>query len=204
MSWGVFHDGRTGLSTLWTFYWSLLHLTLWSLLYSTLYWSLLVWVSLSYLQLTVSPTKLMIRSLSYSRNSRNFIAPEGSLPCLPEPPLVTIPCQNNQVHTFPPYFPKIHSNIKFPSMLMLMSYYFFSFTICRTTVAELSPQIENSEWHVQSISLYQSIQWLDCGLDDRGSIPGRCWKFLSPASRPDLLWGPPSLQSNGYQGLLHA
>jgi len=45
--------------TLWsllcsTLYWSLHHLTLWSLLCATLYWSLLVWVSLSHLQLTVN------------------------------------------------------------------------------------------------------------------------------------------------------
>jgi hypothetical protein len=31
------------------------------------------------------------------------------------PPLVPILCQMQPFHTFPPYFPKIHSNIIFPS-----------------------------------------------------------------------------------------
>jgi hypothetical protein len=30
-------------------------------------------------------------------------------------PLIPILSQMNPVHTFPPYFPKIHSNIVFPS-----------------------------------------------------------------------------------------
>jgi hypothetical protein len=38
-------------------------------------------------------------------------------------------------------------------------------------------------------------------LDDRGSIPGGCWEFFSKPPRPERLWGPPSLLSNGYQGL---
>jgi hypothetical protein len=35
-----------------------------------------------------------------------------------------------------------------------------------------------------------------------GSIPGRGWEFFSSSSRPERLRGPPSLLSNGYQGLL--
>jgi hypothetical protein len=34
-----------------------------------------------------------------------------------------------------------------------------------------------------------------------GSSPGGGWEFLSSPPRPDRLWGPPSLLSNGYQGL---
>jgi hypothetical protein len=42
---------------------------------------------------------------------------------------------------------------------------------------------------------------LGYGLDDRGSIPGRGWEFFSKPPRPERLWGPSSLLSNGYQGL---
>jgi hypothetical protein len=42
---------------------------------------------------------------------------------------------------------------------------------------------------------------LGYGLDDRGSIPGGCWEFFSSPPLPERLWGPPSLLSNGYQGL---
>jgi hypothetical protein len=38
-------------------------------------------------------------------------------------------------------------------------------------------------------------------LDDRGLIPSGCWEFFSKPSRPERLCGPPSLLSNGYQGL---
>jgi hypothetical protein len=41
------------------------------------------------------------------------------------------------------------------------------------------------------------------GLDDRGvgvRVPVGS-RFFSSPSRPDRLWGPPSLLSNGYRGL---
>jgi hypothetical protein len=34
-----------------------------------------------------------------------------------------------------------------------------------------------------------------------GSSPGRGWEFFFSSLRPDRLWSPPSLVSNGYQGL---
>jgi len=34
-----------------------------------------------------------------------------------------------------------------------------------------------------------------------GSSPIKGWEFFSPPPRPDRLWGPPSLLSNGYQEL---
>jgi len=34
-----------------------------------------------------------------------------------------------------------------------------------------------------------------------GLVPGRSWEFLSSPPRPDRLWSPPSLLSNGFQGL---
>jgi len=40
--------------------------------------------------------------------------PEGSLPCSQDPLLIPILSQMPPVHTFPPYLPKIHSNIILP------------------------------------------------------------------------------------------
>jgi hypothetical protein len=34
-------------------------------------------------------------------------------------------------------------------------------------------------------------------MDDQGSNPGRGWEFFSSSPRPDRLWGPPRLLSNG-------
>jgi hypothetical protein len=31
-------------------------------------------------------------------------------------------------------------------------------------------------------------------------VPGRGWEFFSSPSRPEQLWGPHSLISNGYRG----
>jgi len=33
------------------------------------------------------------------------------------------------------------------------------------------------------------------------SSPGKDWEFFSSPPHPDRFWGPPSLLSNGYQGL---
>jgi hypothetical protein len=38
-------------------------------------------------------------------------------------------------------------------------------------------------------------------LDRLGSIPGRGKRFFITKQRPDRLWDPPSLLSNGYRGL---
>jgi len=50
----------------------------------------------------------------------------------------------------------------------------------------------------------KSVYKLDYGLDDRRSIPGtgNDGTFFSSPPRPQWLWGPPSLLSNGYWGLL--
>jgi hypothetical protein len=43
---------------------------------------------------------------------------------------------------------------------------------------------------------------LGYGLEEfYGSIPGGGWEFLSSPPCPERFWGPPSLLSNGYQGL---
>jgi hypothetical protein len=39
------------------------------------------------------------------------------------------------------------------------------------------------------------------GLDYQVSIPGGGWEFFFSPLRPERLWSPPSLLSNGYQGL---
>jgi hypothetical protein len=57
-----------------------------------------------------------------------------------------------------------------------------------------------------TISLYHRFSCLvgialGYRLDDRGSISGGSWEFFCSPPRPERLWGPPSLLSNGYQGL---
>jgi hypothetical protein len=42
----------------------------------------------------------------------------------------------------------------------------------------------------------------DYGLDDQGLIPSKGKGFCFQPLRPDQLWGPPNLPSNGYQGVL--
>jgi hypothetical protein len=41
------------------------------------------------------------------------MGPKGSLPCSQEPATGPILSEMNLLHTFPPYFPKVHSNIIF-------------------------------------------------------------------------------------------
>jgi hypothetical protein len=59
--------------------------------------------------------------------------------------------------------------------------------------------IETGKSHDSSVGIA-----LGYGLDDRGSrvrfLAGG-WEFFSSPPRPERLWGPPSLLSNGYQGL---
>jgi len=45
----------------------------------------------------------------------------------------------------------------------------------------------------------QSVKWQGYRLDDRGSIPGRVMDSFSSPPRPDRLWGPSSLLSNGEE-----
>jgi len=46
--------------------------------------------------------------------------------------------------------------------------------------------------------IFLSLQWLGSVLDAWGSIPKRGREFFSSSSRPDRIWGPPSLLSSGY------
>jgi hypothetical protein len=47
---------------------------------------------------------------------------------------------------------------------------------------------------ISKLGVTQSVQRLDY---KRGSVSARGWEFLFPSSRPDRIWGPPSLLSNG-------
>jgi hypothetical protein len=53
-------------------------------------------------------------------------------------------------------------------------------------------------WRSRDISIVQS--WA-AGWMMVSSSPGRDWEFFSSPLRPERLWGPPSLLSNGHQGL---
>lgn len=55
------------------------------------------------------------------------------------------------------------------------------------------------EGTVDSVAL--SIR-LGYGMDNRRSIPGRGNRFFSSPERPDPLWGPPRLLTNGNRGPL--
>jgi len=60
--------------------------------------------------------KLIVTQLV--KNSPPFMELEGSLPCHNNPPLFPILNQTSLVHTFRPYFPRIHSNVILPSTPM--------------------------------------------------------------------------------------
>jgi hypothetical protein len=50
--------------------------------------------------------------------------------------------------------------------------------------------------NVFNYSLNPMVEWFE------GSSPGGGWGIFSPPPCPERLWGPPSLLSNGYQGVL--
>jgi hypothetical protein len=59
---------------------------------------------------------------------------------------------------------------------------------------------------VSSVRTHTSVIGIVTGyrLDDLGKgvrFPARGWEFFPSPSRPDRLWGPPSLVSNGYREL---
>jgi hypothetical protein len=58
---------------------------------------------------------------------------------------------------------------------------------------------ETSRWSLPNFDSSVVQSWTT-GWMIGGSSPDRGWKFLSSQPRPDRLWGPPSLLSNGYRG----
>jgi hypothetical protein len=93
--------------------------------------------------------------------------------------------------------------------------YVFYFNV---TFVDLSPKFNGVTIYFSSISLSlwtllgkflcYNVQTPNNILETRSfhsfpnSIPGRGWEFSSSPPRPQRLWGPPSLLSNGYQGAL--
>jgi hypothetical protein len=72
---------------------------------------------------------------------------------------------------------------------------FVPFTLCKSEVIEESNQFTPFNTYTYSpVGIATSY-----GLDGPGSIPGSV-RFFSSPQRPDRLWGPPSLLSNGYRG----
>jgi hypothetical protein len=64
-------------------------------------------------------------------------------------------------------------------------------------------KVNLSKLSLQLIHLLQFVMLIQlCFIKlahDWGSIPGGRWKFFSSPPRPDRLWGPSSLLSNGYR-----
>jgi len=56
-----------------------------------------------------------VNSQSAGQEIPSFMEPEDSLSCSQHSPLDPILSQMDPVHTFPPYFPVIHSNIITPT-----------------------------------------------------------------------------------------
>jgi hypothetical protein len=74
--------------------------------------SLYIYILSNYLHETES---FLRNQHSQPRNPPPFTEPEGSLPCLQEPATAPNLNQMHPVHTSPPQFPKIHSNVIFLS-----------------------------------------------------------------------------------------
>jgi hypothetical protein len=69
----------------------------------------------------------------------------------------------------------------------------FSFTTFHSSVLLKLIYSGTAQWHSAGLRAGRSGCW--------GSIAGVGWEFFSSPPRPQRLWGPPSLLSNGYQGL---
>jgi hypothetical protein len=63
------------------------------------------------------------------------------------------------------------------------------------------PVDDFGDWEVLARSRNGSVGIaMGYGLDRRSSIPGRGKIFFSIPQRPEWLWGPPGLLSNGHRG----
>jgi hypothetical protein len=76
-------------------------------------------------------------------------------------------------------------------VIVLVDYCYYYAAVTTTTIMMM---ITTTIWG-SSVSIVS-----DYRLDDQGSIPGRGREFFLLPLRPDQLWGPSSLLSNGYQG----
>jgi hypothetical protein len=130
----------------------------------------------------------VLRNWQSRRESRNFppfTQPECSLPCSQTPLLDSYPEPLESS-------PQLHSYIS-----LILSFHMSP---------KSSLSFRFSGWNFVSIyhllrSRGSSVSIVtDYGLNDRSSIPDRGRGFFFQSLRPDRLWGPPSLLSNGYQG----
>jgi hypothetical protein len=72
-------------------------------------------------------------------------------------------------------------------------------TVFRAAPSELSDKKYRDS--TSSDRYYEQEETTTRGWMIWGSGPGRGWEFFSSPPRPDRLWGPPRLLSNGYQRL---
>jgi hypothetical protein len=73
-------------------------------------------------------------------------------------------------------------------------------------VCSLTVQTASLLFNAHSLRYVHDDSWINDALwagrsGFYGSIPGGGWEFFSSTPRPERLWGPPNLLSNGYQRL---
>jgi hypothetical protein len=110
----------------------------------------------------------------------------------------------------PTYLPTYYINVSLGQMkntIKLVNKFKFCIIWLYKINCSVDVQVYVDPWPISSVKYVFSTRDSSVsietgyGMDGKGSIPGRGRRFLCSQQRPDRLWGPPSLLSNGYLGL---